>query len=210
MNRPSFSSCRYPEAFAEDGIVFIDDFLSQAECSAILDELNFALWQPSLTYQKQPNGSYVNVLTGFRLSSTAHQDWFSDDLTLMLKRIERKLRKHFGVDPANLEPWQATNYCRNGKFDYHLDSGYWTDHFAGERILTYLVYLTTPSKGGATQFRALDKSVPAKAGRLLVWNNLFANGDCNAKMIHSGMPVHGGRKTTLVTWQRQRQYRGAE
>jgi hypothetical protein len=57
-----------------------------------------------------------------------------------------------------------------------LDAGYWDDHYAGDRILTFLLYLRTSLKGGGTYFRALDTYVDARAGRLLVWENLFPNG----------------------------------
>ena len=173
----------------------------------MLAELDCALWRPSLTYQKQQDGSYRNQLSPLRVSDTAHIEWFSDPLKSMLASIDRRLHQEFGVDPAYLEDWQATDYPPGGKFDYHLDAGYWDDHHAGDRILTFLLYLNTPSRGGATHFRALDKTVAARTGRLLVWNNLFPNGNCDARMIHSGTPVIAGRKTTLVSWQRQKKYR---
>lgn len=192
---------------AESAVVVLDDFLSKAECDQILGELEITLWRPSLTYLKLPAGDYQNLLTHHRISRTAHDGWFSSDLKAILQTIETRLHALFGAEPFHLERWQATDYSRRGKFDYHLDSGYWDDHWAGDRILTFLIYLNTPLKGGGTHFRALDNYVEAKAGRLLVWNNLFDSGDCNARMIHSGTPVRKGRKTTLVTWQRQRKYR---
>ena len=193
--------------FKSREIFVIDDFLTPGECSNILKELEIAPWQPSLTYRKQIDGVYRNELSQLRVSETAHQDWFSAELRAMLRRIEKRLQKAVDLDIANLEHWQATNYPRKGKFYYHLDSGYWDGHYAGDRILTFLQYLNTPSKGGGTHFRALDLYVKAKAGRLLVWDNLFPNGDCNHKMIHSSLPLLSGKKTTLVTWQRQKKFR---
>ena len=196
-----------PKKFITSEIFFMDGFLSEEECSHILEELDVVLWQPSLTYRKQKNGTYQNVLSPFRVSGTAHQEWFSNELNAMLIRIEERLQKLFDLDIANLECWQATNYPQKGKFDYHLDAGYWSNHYAGERILTFLLYLNTPLKGGGTHFRALDVDVEARSGRLLVWNNLFPNGDCNYRMIHSATPLLRGKKTTLVTWQRQKKFR---
>ncbi len=188
-------------------ICFIDGFISGKECDLLLDELSIAFWEPSLTYQKQEDSSYRNNLTDFRLSETAHQEWFTDDLNTMLGVIDRRIGDEFGVDPAFMEAWQATDYPIGGKFDYHLDAGYWSDHYAGDRILTFLLYLTTPEEGGGTHFRALDQYVEARAGRLLVWTNLFPNGDCDHRMIHSGAPLLKGRKTTLVSWERQKRFR---
>jgi prolyl 4-hydroxylase len=190
-----------------EGIYYFDEFISPEECAEILQELDATFWSPSLTYQKQPDGKYLNVRTLVRVSETAHQQWFSAELNIILRRIECRLVDLFQIDPTHLECWQATDYRKNGKFDYHLDAGYWDDHWAGDRILTFLLYLAAPLKGGRTHFRALDLEVEARAGRLLVWENLFPNGDCNHRMVHSGTPVMKGRKTTLVTWQRQKAFR---
>ncbi len=190
-----------------DGISYIDGFLSAAECDSILHELDAAYWQESLTYKKQATGVYRDELTDFRVSQTAHQEWFSDDLNKILAKTEKRLQKIFHFKIPNLEAWQATDYPLKGRFDYHLDAGYWDNHYAGDRILTFLLYLTTPLKGGGTHFRALDIYVKAKKGKLLIWENLFTNGDPNYGMIHSSVPLLGGKKTTLVSWQREKKYR---
>jgi prolyl 4-hydroxylase len=172
-----------------EGIVYMDEFLPVEHCRRILEELEVASWEPSLTYERQKDGKYRDVISPLRLGRNAHPDSFSKNLI------------------ACLETWQAADYRRNGKFEYHLDAGYWDEDDAGDRILTFLLYLNTPAKGGGTHFRVLDKYVSARAGRLLVWENLLPNGACNRRMVHSGTPVLKGRKTTLVNWQRQYAYR---
>jgi prolyl 4-hydroxylase len=188
-------------------VFLIDHFLSHEECDQILEELRFAIWRPSLTYMLQQDGTRRDVLSPYRVSKTAQQKWFSDELQAMVAAIERRFGEMFGLEKANLEYWQGTDYPIGGSFYYHLDSGYWEDHYAGDRILTLLLYLTTPPEGGGTHFRALDRTVEAKTGRLVVWNNLFPNGKCNHRMIHSSVPLVEGRKTTLITWLRQKQFR---
>jgi prolyl 4-hydroxylase len=193
--------------FLTSEIFFIDGFLSGEECGNILEELELAPWQPSLTYRKQEDGVYRNELSSLRVSETAYQDFFTGKLKATMRRIEKRLQKIVELDTSHLEYWQATTYPRKGEFYYHLDSGYWDDHYAGDRRLTFLLYLNTPLKGGGTHFRALDVYVEATAGRLLVWDNLFPSGDCNHRMIHSSVPLLKGKKTTLVTWQRQKKFR---
>jgi len=189
-----------------DGISRYDDFLSSEDCTRILEELETVFWKPSLTYTQQQDKAYKNTLTPFRVSETSHQEWFGSHLNLIVTHIEKRLKSLFGVSPAYLEPWQATKYPKGGKFDYHLDAGYWANHPARERILTFLIYLTTPQIGGGTHFRALDVYVEGKAGMLLVWNNLLSNGNSDYRMIHSSVPLEKGEKTTLVSWQRQRKF----
>ncbi|HEX4594276.1 MAG TPA: hypothetical protein VH157_08370 [Bryobacteraceae bacterium] len=208
--RPRASAAQSLGTCAGEGVYFIDGFLSKDECGLILEELDSVFWHPSLTYRQQPDGKYQNQLTSFRVSQTAHQEWFGEKLLAILAGIETRLQKLFRAKPSNLEQWQATDYCRHGMFDYHLDSGYWQDHYAGERILTFLLHLRTPLKGGGTDFRALDTYIDGRAGRLVVWENLFPNGDCNYKMMHSSTPLLKGKKTTLVTWLRQKKYRNVD
>jgi prolyl 4-hydroxylase len=189
--------------------VVVDDFISERECERIRTELDFTFWRPSLTYQRQPDDVYRHVLTDTRVSDTAHQDLFSNDLLGLLAVIEARLSVSFGVEPVLLESWQATRYPIGGKFDYHLDSGYWDDHHAGDRVRTFLIHLATPVAGGGTHFRALDALVDARERRLVVWDDLFPDGSPNHSMIHAGLPVLAGEKLTLVTWQRQRPFRSA-
>jgi hypothetical protein len=191
-------------------VLVIDEFVSPLECSDLLAELEYAFWRPSRTYQRQADDSYASVVAGNRLSETAHQHVFPDELVLLVTRVEERLVESFGLDVADLEWWQGTRYPIGGKFDYHLDSGYWNEYHAGDRVTTFLLYLTTPLEGGGTHFRALDVLVEAQAGRLLAWKNLFPDGRPNHTMIHAGAPVLAGDKVTLVTWQRQRPFRVAQ
>src|SRR5262249_6456646 len=160
----------------EENILYIDGFLSDDQCTRILQELEEAQWEPSLTYEPQDDGSFENVVSPHRVGRSCYQEAFSKGTMKELRAIERRLNRVFGVDPAYLENWHAADYGRNGKFGYHMDAGYLQDEPAGERVLTFLFYLNTPLKGGATHFPELDRYVAAQAGRVVVWENLFANG----------------------------------
>jgi prolyl 4-hydroxylase len=188
-------------------LLVVDDFISPDECNLVLGELEFASWRRSMTYVLQADGSRLDELSPLRVSETAQQKWFSEELAELLANLELRMRSIANFDIANLEYWQATRYPRKGTFYYHLDAGYWDDHYAGDRIFTFLLYLTTPSRGGGTHFRALDKKIEARAGRLAVWDNLFPSGGCNHRMIHSSVPLLSGRKVTLITWARQGVFR---
>lgn len=188
-------------------VTVVDDFLDPEEIDLALADLDLAVWRPSMTYMLQEDGARRDVLSPLRVSETAQQSWFTDDLQRLLAKIERRIMASIPLDPARLEYWQATNYPRGGRFFYHLDAGYWDDHYAGDRVFSFLIHLKTPLRGGGTHFRAIDRHVEARAGRLVVWDNLFANGDCNYRMIHSSEPLIRGEKTTLITWLRQKTFR---
>src|SRR5262249_23632892 len=146
-------------------------------------------WEPSTVIHRVYGGIETHVRKNFRCSSSSDQEWFGERLLSLISRIETRLRSSLGAQPSHFEPWQATRYRRGERFEYHLDCGFWERSNAGERTMSYLLYLDTPASGGGTHFRALNRTVKARAGRLLAWNNLLAKGGCNGAMIHSGLEV---------------------
>lgn len=188
-------------------LAVLDNFISPEECHDLLHELKFCYWQPSQIIHRAQGGLQTEVRRTFRASSTTDQEWFAEPLLTLIAELEKRLRAAFGTQSSHFEPWQATRYGRGGCFDYHVDCGFWEGSQAGERTATYLLYLDTPARGGQTHFRALNQTVEARTGRLLAWNNLLPGGGCNHAMIHSGLEVKKGRKTTLVTWQREKPVR---
>jgi hypothetical protein len=193
--------------WVHDRIGYVDRFLSTEDLSWVIHELRFAYWRPSPTYQSSPDGTMQDVVNSFRTSESAYYHWFTPQLLDFLATLDQRVSTSFGFGPDCLEPWQATRYKSGGSFEFHRDSGYWTDHPAGERITTFLLHLIAADLGGSTSFRALDLDVPAAPGRLVFWLNLHDNsGRADHCMIHSGAPVEKGTKLTLATWQRERPF----
>jgi prolyl 4-hydroxylase len=194
-------------ALEEDGIVVLDDFLTPADCALILDELRFVFWGDSSVVTYNGDEGSPAYFSKIRKSRTSGQFWFSDRLNTCLAGIEARLSELLQVSPKHFEEWQATRYGIDDHFDFHVDCGNWEHSAPGERKRSFLIYLDTPLKGGETSFRALNKTIAAVAGRVLIWNNLLPSGKCNFSMIHAGLPVEEGTKTILVSWERERQLR---
>lgn len=183
-----------------DGILVFDDFVSPAECARMLEEQTRGQWIDSVV--ANANGGAMSG--GGRYSDSLVLDGYSGRADALLRNIERRLAHSVGIRPAHLEPWQITRYRRGDRYDYHVDCG--IRHPSGERVRTILIVLEQPARGGATHFRALQRTVRPCAGRLIVWSNLLPNGRCNHAMIHAGRPVWQGRKTILTTWEHVRPY----
>jgi prolyl 4-hydroxylase len=188
-------------------IHIVDSFIKPAVCREILAELQDANWHSSMVIQHGSSAYRTAIHEDFRSSRSLRQEWFSDRLQDLVVQGEKALAEYFGCDPARLELWQATRYEPGERFSYHLDAGSWRRSKAGERVRTYLLYLDSPKKGGETHFRALDIRIRPKAGRLAAWNNLLPTGGCDHAMVHAGLDVIAGTKTTLVTWERERSFR---
>ena len=191
----------------ENGIAVIDDFVTASECELMLRELAFTHWADSAVVKYIGDENSPAYFSDMRQSQTSGQIWFSDELNEILASIEERLAPLLATSRKHFEEWQATRYGRNDRFDYHVDGGNWEHTAAGERKRSIIIYLDTPLRGGGTRFRALNRTIAAEAGRVLIWNNLLPTGKCNFAMIHAGLPVEEGTKTILVTWERERQLR---
>jgi prolyl 4-hydroxylase len=188
-------------------MVILDDFVSDAHCEAIREELDFAFWTPSTVVARTRDGHDV-IASSHRISETTGEEWFSADLRRHIRRIETRLCRLLELKRSNLEPWQATRYRRGGKFDAHFDGGApFRNEPAGDREVTLLVYLSTPAAGGSTTFPELGLDVHARAGTVVAWTNLRADGTVDPNMIHAARPLRKGSKVTLTTWSRQRSVR---
>lgn len=147
----------------------------------------------------------------FRTSETC-------DLDAMLpavQRIEALLTDLSGIDRAYGEPLQGQRYAEGQEFKAHTD--YFTPGgrdferycaLSGNRTWTFMVYLNDVVAGGATRFKALDKTFQPEAGKLLCWNNRHAGREVNPATLHHGMKVRKGVKYVITKWYRERLWQG--
>jgi hypothetical protein len=195
------------DRLGSEGIVILHDFLSGSRCELMLEELEFAFWAPSTVVRQTRSGSFAVAVSPSRVSESTGEEWFSPDLRREIRRVETRLCRLFRLDSRHIEPWQATRYRRGGKFDLHFDGGPFRSEPAGDREVTLLVYLSTPSAGGSTLFPELGLDVKARAGTAVAWRNLLADGTVDPRMRHTARPLRRGSKVTLTTWSRQRPMR---
>lgn len=195
------------DALEREGLLVLDDFVSPDECGRILRELEFTHWWDSSVVKYDGNEHAPAYFHEMRQSQTSGQIWFSDELNACLAEIEERLAGLLETSTKRFEEWQATRYQVGDHFDFHVDCGNWEKSAAGERKRSIILYLDTPIRRGETHFRALNRTIPAVAGRVLVWNNLLPTGKCDFAMIHAGLPVEEGTKTILVSWERERELR---
>lgn len=196
-----------PIAILPRQVLVFDAFLSLDLCDRILEDLDSSYWHSSGIVQLRSGRIHTEVREHFRASLTAEQNWFGPKLLRVIARLEKRLSALFQCDPDRLESWQATRYGKGGRFNYHVDGGHLKRRQGGDRKRTYLLYLDAPRQGGETHFRALNITVAPRPGRLVVWDNLLPSGQCDHAMIHGGLEVQKGTKTTLVTWERERPIR---
>ena len=194
------------EVLKANGIIVVDNFLSVSQCMAITDRIDNGLWLNGKIAMQVSSLKYYETLTDLRTNKICHECFFSAALRKRIFRVKAKIHKITGIENEKFEPWQLSKYQKGDRFDFHLDCGSWKEHPSGEREKTVLLYLNSPIKGGETYFRGLNLLIKPVQGRLVIWDNLLPNGNCNHAMIHAGLPVKSGVKITLNTWIRQKKF----
>ena len=70
----------------------------------------------------------------------------------------------------------------------------------GERLMTFMVYLSSTEKGGNTVFPLQGVSVPPREGTALFWHTVTSSGYQDQRMKHLGCPVVYGDKWIVNKW----------
>jgi prolyl 4-hydroxylase len=175
------------------------NFLSAGECAELVARIE-AKRAPSTI--ADANGD-----SAFRTSETCHFE-LDDPVT---QALEAKLFNLGGIDPAHGEPLQGQRYEVGQEFKAHTDFfDPWGADFkqfcaaSGQRTWTFMIYLNDVDAGGATRFKAIDKTVQPERGKLLCWNNRLPDGTPNPDTLHHAMKVRKGRKYVITKWYRER------
>jgi prolyl 4-hydroxylase len=145
----------------------------------------------------------------FRTSQTGDLDY-----TLPLtQKVDAMICAALGIAKPFSEPMQVQRYDVGQQFKGHTDYFEPTGmdyeehtHIAGQRTWTAMAYLNDVPAGGATRFSQIDKIHQPEQGKLLIWNNLTDDGQCNPWTLHHAMKVRKGRKYVVTKWFRERHW----
>uniref|UniRef100_A0A8C0H0F8 Prolyl 4-hydroxylase subunit alpha-1 n=1 Tax=Chelonoidis abingdonii TaxID=106734 RepID=A0A8C0H0F8_CHEAB len=115
-----------------------------------------------------------------------------------------------GLDVSTAEELQVANYGVGGQYEPHFDFGRKDEPDAfkelgtGNRIATWLFYMSDVSAGGATVFPEVGASVWPKKGTAVFWYNLFPSGEGDYSTRHAACPVLVGNKWVSNKWIHER------
>ncbi|XP_035824621.1 prolyl 4-hydroxylase subunit alpha-2 [Aplysia californica] len=106
------------------------------------------------------------------------------------------------------EPLQILNYGLGGHYATHTDTFSEEQKHKlgatalenGNRIATFLIYLSDVDKGGATVFPFADRAVSPVKNMALFWYSLEPSGKLDKATDHSGCPVMVGHKWVANKW----------
>lgn len=152
-----------------------------------------------------------NATTAF--IRTSDLSWVYDEDMVLAKRLSDRIKVVTGLEvdqqmpdgPSSSEAFQVVNYGLGGHYDVHMDTFDKPPedvllNRSGERIATFLIYLSDVEKGGNTVFVKSKISVAPRKGMALFWYNVNPAMKVDTMTSHAGCPVMVGHKWIANKW----------
>ena len=210
-------------------VALFHNFLTDRECEQLRDKGRNRMKATPLSVQKGNSQAKLNSYTDRRTSKIRYISHRKDSLARNINdKISRALDFDLNGEPIAAENFQLMNYGlgnvgqsnRNVKlhFLFILSGGYIELHrdanvddvnydagppawlISGERLMTFMVYLSSTEKGGNTVFPLQGVSVPPREGTALFWHTVTSSGYQDQRMKHLGCPVVYGDKWIVNKW----------
>lgn len=175
------------EAFKKPRLLFFHDFMSQNETEIIK-----RLAQPKLQRATVQNYKTGDLETAhYRISKSA---WLKNAEDPTIAKINKRIEYITGLTTETAEELQVVNYGIGGHYEPHYDFARREEKNAfknlgtGNRIATWLNYMSDVEAGGATVFPILGVSVWPKRGSAVFWYNLHKSGEGDLLTRHAACP----------------------
>lgn len=184
-------------------VVRYHDILSHSEIEKVKE-----LAKPRLR-----RATISNPITGvletahYRISKSA---WLTGDHHSLIDKINQRIEDITGLEMDTAEELQVANYGVGGQYEPHFDFGRKDEPDAfkelgtGNRVATFLFYMSDVAAGGATVFPDVGAAVWPKKGTAVFWYNLFPSGEGDYSTRHAACPVLVGNKWVSNKWIHER------
>ncbi|XP_038125634.1 prolyl 4-hydroxylase subunit alpha-1-like [Cyprinodon tularosa] len=143
----------------------------------------------------------------YRISKSA---WLGAFEHPVVEKINQRIEAVTGLDVSTAEDLQVANYGVGGQYEPHFDFGRKDEPDAfeelgtGNRIATWLLYMSDVQAGGATVFTDIGAAVQPKEGSAVFWFNLHPSGEGDYRTRHAACPVLLGNKWVSNKWIHER------
>lgn len=194
--------------FLDPWVVLYHDVVSDKE----INDIKF-LATPRLNRATVQNSQTGELETAtYRISKSA---WLKGTDHPTVETVNQRIEAVTGLDVSTAEELQIANYGLGGHYEPHYDFARKEEKDAfkslgtGNRIATFLTYMSDIEAGGATVFPNVGLKLFPKKGTAAFWYNLYRNGDGIYKTRHAACPVLVGVKWVANKWihERGQEYR---
>ncbi|XP_075065830.1 prolyl 4-hydroxylase subunit alpha-2 isoform X1 [Mixophyes fleayi] len=149
----------------------------------------------------------VLTVANYRVSKSAWLEEYDDPV---VARVNKRMQAITGLTADTAELLQVANYGMGGQYEPHFDFSRKEepDVFkrlgTGNRVATFLNYMSDVQAGGATVFPDFGAAVWPKKGTAVFWYNLFRSGEGDYRTRHAACPVLVGSKWVSNKWFHER------
>lgn len=179
-------------------VVLYHNFISVAEAEDIKK-----LAQPGLKRSVVAAGEKQET-ADYRISKSA---WLKDSQSSIIGRLDQRISVLTGLNVKHPygEFLQVVNYGIGGHYEPHFDHATSPSSpvfklKTGNRVATFMIYLSSVEAGGSTAFIYGNFSVPVVEKAAIFWWNLHRNGHGDEDTLHAGCPVLIGDKWVANKW----------
>ncbi|KAM9359563.1 prolyl 4-hydroxylase subunit alpha-3 [Symphorus nematophorus] len=179
-------------------VVLYHNFVTDTEAEDIK-----ALAQPGLRRSVVATGE-KQATAEYRISKSA---WLKGSAQSTVGKLDRRISMLTGLNVKHPygEYLQVVNYGIGGHYEPHFDHA--TSPTSpvyklktGNRVATFMIYLSSVEAGGSTAFIYANFSVPVVEKAAIFWWNLHRNGQGDEDTLHAGCPVLIGDKWVANKW----------
>ncbi|XP_063341588.1 prolyl 4-hydroxylase subunit alpha-2-like isoform X3 [Pelmatolapia mariae] len=151
----------------------------------------------------------TGVLTtaNYRVSKSA---WLEGEEDPIIDRVNQRIEDITGLTVETAELLQVANYGVGGQYEPHFDFSRKDEPDAfkrlgtGNRVATFLNYMSDVEAGGATVFPDFGAAIWPRKGTSVFWYNLFRSGEGDYRTRHAACPVLVGSKWVSNKWIHER------
>ncbi|XP_053321299.1 prolyl 4-hydroxylase subunit alpha-2 isoform X2 [Spea bombifrons] len=149
----------------------------------------------------------VLTVANYRVSKSAWLDEYEDPI---IARVNQRMQAITGLTTDTAELLQVANYGMGGQYEPHFDFSRKEEPDAfkllgtGNRVATFLNYMSDVEAGGATVFPDFGAAIWPKKGTAVFWYNLFRSGEGDYRTRHAACPVLVGSKWVSNKWFHER------
>jgi prolyl 4-hydroxylase len=185
-------------------VVLFGGLLTDAECDALIEEARPRLAR-SETVVNATGASEINA------ARTSEGMFFQRGESALIQRLENRMAALLAWPVKWGEGLQVLHYAPGAEYKPHHD--YFDPKQSGtaavlrrggQRVGTLIMYLNTPTRGGATTFPDVALDVAAIKGNAVFFS--YDQPDISTRTLHGGTPVVEGTKWVATKWLREREF----
>ncbi len=190
--------CQVTVAMESPGIALIDDFLTDAECDALIELGNSRLTRSTVAIE---NGESVSD------DRTSDGCFFLSGETDLVEAIEQRIELVTLWPSMKMEGFNFLRYEDGGTFKkhhdfFHNEDSVWANEAnGGQRVATIIIYLNDVHGQGETEFTKRGLKVYPRKGSMLFFSYPETSIECLSE--HTGLPVFDVAKHVAVKWFRE-------